>query len=118
MFCQKCGAQNDEGALNCSQCGNDLKGAPAAPAGAPPREHVPNYLVPAILTTLFCCLPFGIVAIVFAAQVNGKLQAGDYAGARAASGNAKMWSWISLGLGLALTLLIFGMILLGALAGQ
>ena len=34
---------------------------------------VPNYLVQAILTTIFCCLPFGIVAIVFAAQVNGKL---------------------------------------------
>ena len=45
--------------------------------GAPP----PNYLVWAILTTIFCCLPFGIVSIVFAAQVNGKYAGGDYAGA-------------------------------------
>jgi len=37
--------------------------------------------VQAILCTLFCCLPFGIVAIVFAAQVDGKLAAGDYNGA-------------------------------------
>lgn len=37
---------------------------------------MPTYLAPAILTTIFCCLPFGIVSIVYAAQVNGKLAAG------------------------------------------
>src|SRR5690242_9892722 len=41
--------------------------------GTPP----PNHLVWSILTTLFCCLPLGIVSIIFAAQVNGKWQAGD-----------------------------------------
>lgn len=60
----------------------------------PPGE-VPNYLVWAILTTIFCCLPFGIVSIVYAAQVNGKLAAGDYAGAVASSNNAKRWAIIS-----------------------
>ena len=30
--------------------------------------------------TLFCCLPFGIVSIVHAAQVNGKVEAGDRRG--------------------------------------
>ena len=64
--------------------------------------YVPNYLVQAILTTVFCCLPFGIVAIVFAAQVNGKLAAGDYAGAVQTSKQAKMWCWISFGVQLAL----------------
>ena len=44
-------------------------------------QNVPNYLVPAILVTIFCCLPVGIAAIIQAAQVNGKLQAGDYEGA-------------------------------------
>ena len=39
-------------------------------------SYVPNHLVWAILSTLFCCLPLGIVSIVFAAQVNGKLAAG------------------------------------------
>jgi hypothetical protein len=57
--------------------------------------YVPNYLVQAILATVFCCLPFGIAAIVFAAQVNGKLAAGDYAGAVQSSKQAKMWCWIS-----------------------
>ena len=36
------------------------------------REYIPNNMVWAILTTLFCCLPFGIVSIVYAAQVDGK----------------------------------------------
>jgi hypothetical protein len=62
---------------------------------------VPTYLAQAILCTLFCCLPAGIVAIVYAAQVNGKLAAGDYPGAALASKNAKTWTWVSFGIGLA-----------------
>jgi hypothetical protein len=65
-----------------------------------PPASVPNYLVPAILVTLCCCLPFGIPAIVYAGQVNGKLSAGDVAGAQEASRKAQMWCWISFGLGL------------------
>ncbi|MCI0460711.1 MAG: CD225/dispanin family protein [Gemmataceae bacterium] len=65
-----------------------------------PPPHVDNYLVPAILCTLFCCLPCGIVAIIQAAQVNGKLAAGDYHGAEASANQAKTWCWISFGLGL------------------
>lgn len=61
---------------------------------------VPNYLVLAIIS-LFCCLPLGVVAIIFAAQVNGKVAAGDTAGALDASRKAKMFSYISIGLGLA-----------------
>ncbi|MEP7034869.1 MAG: CD225/dispanin family protein [Actinomycetota bacterium] len=53
--------------------------------GAPP----PNYLVWAILSTILCFLPLGIVAIVFSAQVNSKWAMGDVAGAQKASGLAK-----------------------------
>lgn len=77
---------------------------------------VPNYLVWAILSTLCCCLPAGIVAIVYAAQVDGKLAAGDYQGAVAASDNAKMWSWISFGASAAVGVLYFLLILLGGVA--
>lgn len=68
---------------------------------------MPNYLVQSILVTLCCCLPFGIVAIIFAAQVNSKLATGDYAGAVEASGKAKMWCWIAFGLGIVAILLSF-----------
>ncbi|MEV4285083.1 CD225/dispanin family protein [Nonomuraea bangladeshensis] len=50
-----------------------------------------NHLVPAILTTLFCCLPLGIVSIVKSSQVNQKWQVGDYQGAVQASEEAKTW---------------------------
>jgi hypothetical protein len=80
-----------------------------------PGVYVPNYLVFAILATVLCCLPAGIPAIVYAAQVNGKLQAGDIAGAQAASRNAKMWCWISFGVGLAIGLIYMLIIAVGTI---
>jgi hypothetical protein len=65
------------------------------PMGAPPQ----NYLVWSILSTIFCCMPLGIVSIVFAAQVNSKWAAGDAAGARDASEKAKkfaIWSALAI----------------------
>ena len=48
-----------------------------------------------IIATLLCCLPAGVVGIVFAAQVNGKLAAGDYNGAKKSSDQARLWCIIS-----------------------
>jgi hypothetical protein len=82
--------------------------------------RVPNYLVWAILITIAslctCCIigtiP-GIVAIVFATQVNSKLSAGDRAGAEQASKNAKLWCWITTGLCILGLLLSIGMRIAG-----
>jgi len=118
MFCPQCGASNADNAAVCVQCGRNLQ--PGAPPpvqpGYPavPQVYVPNYLVFAILTTVLCCLPAGIPAIVYAAQVNGKLQAGDVAGAQAASKNAKMWCWIALGAGVAI-FVIYGLFMTAAI---
>lgn len=79
---------------------------PTEGMGQPTGQTVPNYLVFAILTTIFCCLPFGIVSIVYAAQVNSHLTAGNYAAAVAASNNAKRWAWISFGVGLVVDLIV------------
>ena len=115
-FCTNCGASLSPEAGFCPQCGTAVPDA-QAPGGRLPEPtpqptmpltadtDVPNYLVQAILVTIFCCLPFGIVAIVFAAQVNGKRKSGDYAGAIRVSENAKTWCWVSFGVGGGLILL-------------
>ena len=75
---------------------------------------VPNYLVPAILSAV-CCFPLGIISIIFAAQVNGKVAAGDLQGAMDASKKAKLFSYIFLGVGLVLWLgyLVFSLVIGG-----
>ena len=85
-------------------------------AAQSPQPNVPNYLVQAILTTIFCCLPLGIVSIVYAAQVNGKVAAGDRAGALQSSRNAKMWAWIAFGAGLVLGVGYLILVVIGAFA--
>ncbi len=130
MYCPNCGAQNDDNATYCANCGNELRRIETPRADIPPQAQtqasypppqsqapVPNYLVPAILTTLFCCLPLGIVSIVYAAQVNSKLTAGDRAGAIDSSNKAKMWAWISFGTGLVLIVGYLILVVLGAAFG-
>ncbi|HEX4814338.1 MAG TPA: CD225/dispanin family protein [Nonomuraea sp.] len=79
---------------------------PPSGGGYGGQQPPDNQLIPAILTTLFCCLPFGIVAIVKSSQVNQKWQIGDYQGAMQAAEEAKTWWKRSL---------IFGAIAIGLL---
>ncbi|WP_141585931.1 CD225/dispanin family protein [Actinomadura sp. WMMA1423] len=74
--------------------------APPPPPQSSPGTPPPNHLPWAIATTILCCLPAGVVSIVFAAQVNSKWQAGDHAGALKSSKNAKTWAIVSAVLGL------------------
>lgn len=71
--------------------------SPPSASGA--TSEVPNYLIPAILSTVLCCLPLGVISIIFATQVNGKVASGDMAGAMEASKKAKMFMFIAVGLG-------------------
>ena len=88
---------------------------PPPPPGA--STNVPNYLVPAIIS-VFCCWPLAIVAIIFAAQVNGKVAAGDIAGAMDASKKAKMFSFIAIGIGLVVGIIYLLLTILGVAAGN
>lgn len=121
-FCPKCGAQVADGATFCLNCGYKLSEAQpvSKPPQSQPQQQSPsqattpnskpcpdNYLVYAILTTLFCCLPFGIAGIVKAAQVSTKYQAGDYEGAVQTSADAKKWSQIALICGIVWYILYF-----------
>lgn len=83
---------------------------PPSPTAVP--TTIPNYLIPAILS-LFCCWPLSIVAIIFAAQVNGKVASGDIAGAMDASKKAKLFSFIAIGIGLAFGLVYLLITVLG-----
>jgi hypothetical protein len=74
-----------------------------------PQQPPKNWLIESILATIFCCLPLGIVGIVYASQVNGKFAAGDYEGALASSREAGRWTKLSflIYIGLAVLGLIF-----------
>lgn len=65
-----------------------------SPAGAPPAWVAPprSHLAWAILVTLFCFLPFGVVAIVKASSVNPLWSQARWAEAHAASNSARTWS--------------------------
>jgi interferon-induced transmembrane protein/zinc ribbon protein len=141
--CPNCGTTNLDNASICVNCGRPLSSAaggytpPPPPAPAPHASYVPppssgpgfgasaatpaeipNYLWQSIVVTLCCCLPFGIVGIIFASQVNDKLRRGDVAGAMAASKNAKTWVLVGFicGLvGIVLYALFFGGALIQAI---
>lgn len=70
----------------------------------PPPQKPNNFLVWAILGTIFCCLPFGIVSIVYASKVDGLWYAGNYDGAKDAARKARTWFWWSFGIGLVCSL--------------
>lgn len=89
---------------------------------APGMTAAPNnHLVPAILTTLFCCLPFGIVSIIKAAQVNNLWVGGQYDAARKAADEAKKWWIVSMAVSIGLVGVYFIFVLaigFGTAAGR
>ena len=68
-------------------------------------EKIQSWLVPAIITTICCCLPFGIVAIIHASKVSSLAAAGDIEGAKKAASNAKLWSLLGIGIGVVANLI-------------
>ncbi len=64
-----------------------LHGITNAPGAKPD-----NYLVFAIITTVLCCLPLGIVSIIHSTKVDNLWNSGRYAEATAASNQAKQFA--------------------------
>ena len=81
----------------------------AVPPPPPPHQVPPvpptgetkpdNLLVWAIVATVLCCLPTGIAAIIYSNKVDPLWNEGRYEESKKAAANAKMWCFISLGLG-------------------
>jgi len=57
-------------------------------------------MVWAIITTVLCCLPAGVIAIVYACKVTNCYQRGDIAGAKRASETGAWWCIASIVLGI------------------
>jgi hypothetical protein len=79
-----------------------------------PGTIIPNYLWQSIVVTIFCCWPFGIPAIVYAAKVDGLRATGNIQGAMAASASAKTWCLVAAGTWL--VLIVFWLIFVGVAA--
>jgi eukaryotic-like serine/threonine-protein kinase len=79
-----------------------LSAQPPSRPSPPSEECPPTHMENAIATTLCCCIPAGIVSIVYASKVKTLWNAGDYEGAAEASNNAKTWYTVAVCGGLAI----------------
>lgn len=102
------GGYGQQGTYNPNNFGNN------GPIMIPPQ----SYLVWAILATLFCCLPFGIVAIVYASQVDTEWSRGNYDGAYNKSRQARNWVIASAACGLAFALIYVILMVCGILGAS
>ena len=110
-YCHNCGTKLTESVKFCNNCGKEIYSSKVAQkvneVSSSGKPYVETHLAKAIIVTLLCCLPLGIVSIVHAASVNGKLQAGDLEGAKIASEKADSWANWAIGLGLAFGVIYF-----------
>jgi hypothetical protein len=84
------------------------------PVGNPPD----NNLVWAILCTVMCCLPLGIVAIIKSTKVKELWAQGDHAGAQKAADDAKKYSIWGAGIGvLFIALYVIFVLVIGVIGG-
>lgn len=122
MYCKKCRAKIPEGSRFCPKCGTNIpvvesteqktttgtdtpkmysacqstesteqKSKPGTPESKP-LSRPNNYLLWAILVTIFCCIPFGIVGIVYALKVDTAWDEGLYGTAEEYSKKARNWT--------------------------
>lgn len=89
------------------------------PGPVPNTPYKPDSgLVWGILTTLFCCLPFGIVSIVYASKVDSLWYMGNYQGAMDSAKKAKNWAmWAAIIGGVFLVAYIVAIVVFGVGVG-
>ena len=67
---------------------------------APAEPCPPNYLVWTVLVTVMCCVPLGVISLIYSSQVKTKYNAGDIEGAKKASSKTELWLILAFVLGL------------------
>lgn len=126
-FCTSCGKELPANSQYCPSCGanfrHEMHSAQKQAAPQPVQEQVgpqpmqqpqgnyqmdvPNHLVKAVIITLCCCLPMGVVSIIFAAQVDTKLKRGDYNGALESSKKANLFANLGIVFGILYGIFMF-----------
>lgn len=136
-FCTTCGQPVENGTRFCTNCGAPI--AVEQPSYAPQPQPQPqpqphpqpqqayqqqpmgmkpkSFLVLSILATVFCCLPFGIIAIVQSAKVDNLWNAGQYVEAQTASRKARNWVIAAAAVGIVVSILYVVLVAMGAIAG-
>ncbi|MBB4682568.1 CD225/dispanin family protein [Amycolatopsis jiangsuensis] len=96
-------------------------GGPYPPPQPYPYSYGPppdNHLVWAILSTVFCCLPLGIVSIVKASQVNSLWYQGFPAEAHRAAEEARKWAmWSAISIGILIGLYVLFLVVVFLIVG-
>lgn len=101
---------------------------PVVPPATPQGTHIPNensipplkpsnWLWQSIVATILCCLPFGIVGIVFAARVDSLYYNRRYAEAEASAKKAKTWTLVAVGAGIIYLVIWIILMLTGSMPG-
>lgn len=78
--------------------------------------NIPDYLVWSIVELLCCCMPFGIVALIFSIQANSAKGVGNYAEAAQKANTAKQFLIWGAVIGGLVNLLLIGLQILAAIA--
>jgi len=113
--CVKCGHSNETETETCKECHTHLHKT----VHHHKKPMPPTYLWQSLVVTVFCCLPLGIFAVVFAAQVASRWRNGDYEGAMHSSKVARNIAFFSfiLGLIIHITILVYFVFIVGLVAG-
>lgn len=61
-----------------------------------PNNNLVIAIIATVVSVMFCCLPHGLVSLIFALQVNKKAAAGDMQGALNSAKQAKTWAIVSI----------------------
>ena len=91
-YCSSCGSPIDNSSVFCNKCGQMVGFRQEAPKPFKPNSN----LTLAIITTVCCCVPFGIYAIVLANRVETLYYAGKYKEAEMVAQDSKKWSIIGI----------------------
>ncbi|MBR2586488.1 MAG: CD225/dispanin family protein [Thermoguttaceae bacterium] len=105
-FCRGCGTALNPEQVLCVRCGTPVQAGQDQYGSDGNGEDVPNYLVWAILEALFCCIPCGVIGIIYAVGANSAAETGNCALGRKRARAAKYW--LIAGMVLAILAIILG----------